>query len=236
MPKTLAIIPARGGSKGLPGKNIRMLNGLPLIAWTINQAKASKLIDYIFVSTDSKEISSVAHDFGIEVPYLRPDFLSKDTSSSVDVVLNVLDYLSTKGLDFEYILLLEPTSPLRKINDLDNIIKLAYTNTLADGVISVGEVQLEHPSIVKKVNADGFIQSYIENKRTLFQRQQFDKSYFPYGVAYLIKSDVLLKTKSFYTDKIIPYYIERWQNYEIDDIYDFEIVKTILNLKLEENT
>lgn len=232
--KILAIIPARGGSKGLPGKNIRPLCGKPLIGWTIEHALASEYIDEIFVSTDSRKIADIAEKFGINVPFLRPDELATDTSSSMEVVENVLEYYQSKKIEFDYILLLEPTSPLRKEGDLDAAINLAVTNEIADGVISLGKVHMEHPLIVKKVNKEGKISPYIDDSKKITQRQQADNAYFPYGVAYIIKTEVFRREKMFYTDNILPYYIERWQNYEIDDIYDFISVEAIFSKIREE--
>ena len=133
--KFLAIIPARGGSKGLPKKNIKVMNGKPLIAWTIENAKKCPYIDEIYVSTDSQEIADVCENFGIKVPELRPDYLASDTSTSADVVIHVLDTLEKQGKKFDYFMLLEPTSPLRKkdieklthfvINNLELLLKLA---------------------------------------------------------------------------------------------------------------
>ncbi len=232
--KILAIIPARGGSKGLPDKNIKLLNGKPLIGWTIEQAKACKYIDSIFVTTDNEQIANTAKFFGIDIPFLRPAELASDTSSSMDVVEHVLSYFENKHIYFDYILLLEPTSPLRKKSDLDQAIQLAIEDESADGIISLGEVHMEHPMIVKKINEKGKITSYINDIRKISQRQQADKAYFPYGVIYMIKTDVFKREKAFYTNNVLPYYIERWQNYEVDDIYDFIAIETILKYRQEE--
>lgn len=229
--KVLAIIPARGGSKGLPQKNIKSLCGKPLIGWTIEQAKASKYIDNIFVTTDCQKIAEVSEFFGISVPFLRPAELARDATSTIDVVEHVVNYFLSEKNEYDYILLLEPTSPLRKQDDIDLAIELAVNNESADGVISVGEVHMEHPMIVKKINNEGKITPYINNTKKLTQRQQADQAYFPYGVLYLIKTDVLIREKAFYTNNIIPYFIERWQNYEVDDIYDFITIEAILNIK-----
>jgi CMP-N-acetylneuraminic acid synthetase len=152
----------------------------------------------------------------------------------MDVVENVLEYYKSKKCDFDYILLLEPTSPLRKEGDLDAVIMLAVKNAIADGVVSLGKVHMEHPMIVKRVTEEGKIISYIHDSKKISQRQQADEAFFPYGVAYLIKTEIFRLKKSFYTDNIIPYYLERWQNYEIDDIFDFIAVEAILIKILEE--
>ena len=229
--KIICIIPARGGSKGLPGKNIKQLLGRPLLAWTIEQAKKSKYIDEIFVSTDDTDIARTSKEYGVDVPFLRPDYLASDSVSSVDVVVHVLDYYESRSTYFDIIILLEPTSPLRKENDIDDAIELLLNNKSADGLISLGEVHMEHPMIVKKINSSGRIEPYIKDVKKISQRQQADKAYFPYGVVYMIKTDVFKLEKAFYTNNIIPYIIERWQNYEIDDIYDFYAVEALMTYR-----
>ncbi len=231
--KILAIVPARAGSKGLPGKNIKPLLGKPLIAYTLQQAKEATLVDTVFVSTDGEEIAAVALNNGIDVPFLRPARLAADTSSSADVVEHVLDYFESRQQQFDYLLLLEPTSPLRKHDDIDNAIRLALGHPEADGVVSLGKVHMEHPMIVKKISPTGTIVPYLDATATITQRQQADVAYFPYGVVYLIKTSVFRERKSFYTENMLPYFIERWQNYEIDDSYDFLIVESILNKRRE---
>ena len=227
--KILAIIPARGGSKGLPKKNIKEMNGKPLIYWTIKRAKESKFIDDIYISTDSDEIAAICDKVcGEKVEELRPDELAQDSTSSADVIKYTIEYLESEGKAYDYMILLEPTSPLRKEEDIDNIIKLACDNPQSDGVISLGKVHMEHPMSVKKVNTNGNIVSYFKHKDGIYQRQQMDLAYFPYGVAYLIKTKVFLECMSVYTENILPYYIERWQTYEVDDIYDFICIEAIM--------
>lgn len=229
--RVLAIIPARGGSKGLPGKNIKPLLGKPLIGWTIEQAKASKYITEIFVSTDSQEIADVAETFGIPVPELRPAELASDAATSASFVIYTIEKLRSEGKEFDYIILLEPTSPLRTIKDIDSIIELAMQNPDKTGVVSLGEVHMEHPTIVKTINNEGQIIPYLENAAKITQRQETDKAYFPYGVGYLVKVDHFLKTHQFYESSSINYFIDRWQCYEIDDIYDFVAIEAVLNYK-----
>lgn len=229
--RILAVVTARGGSKGLPGKNIKELNGKPLIGWTLKQLEYSKYIDEVFVSTDSEEIAEVSKQCGFDVPSLRPTHLAEDTSSSMDVLLYTIQLFEKRAKTFDYLMLLEPTSPLRKRNDIDEIIKLAGDNPQSDGVISVGEVHGEHPSIMKKINNEGYIVPYIENEKKVYQRQQFEKAYFPYGVGYLVKISVFKETHTIYSKNMLPYYIERWQNYEIDDIYDFICIENIMKME-----
>jgi len=232
--KILAIITARGGSKGLFKKNIMLLDGKPLLGWTIEQAKNCEYIDKIFVSTDCPEIAGVSEQFGVKVPALRPPELATDAASSMDVVEHVINSLEKAGEIFDYIVLLEPTSPLRKKDDLANAIKQLIDDGNADGIISMGEVHMEHPMIVKKISDTNRICSYIPDVKKITQRQQADKAYFPYGVIYMVKTSVFKAKKLFYTDNAIPYLIDRWQNYEIDDIWDFVCIEAILTKKRSE--
>ncbi len=230
--RILAIIPARGGSKGLPNKNIKEMNGKPLIYWTVKRAQESEFLDRIFISTDSPNIASICQNIcNQSVDELRPDELAQDTSSSADVIKYTINLLKQKGAEYDYILLLEPTSPLRKKDDIDRVIQLACENPIRDGVISLGEVHMEHPSAVKIIGKNGSIIPLLDTKKTIYQRQQMEQVYFPYGVAYLIKTEIFLKSMSVYTDNIIPYFIERWQTYEVDDIYDFMCIETIMKYR-----
>lgn len=225
--RIMAIVPARGGSKGLPGKNIRPLCGKPLIGWTLESAKKSKYLDEIFVSTDSREIADVAETFGVRVPELRPDELASDTATSASVVLYTIDYYRKQGVFFDYFVLLEPTSPMRKDCDIDNAITLACENPEKAGVVSLGEVHMEHPLIVKKLEDNNAIVPYVEAQKVT-QRQQLAKAYFPYGVVYLVKISDFEKNQLFYGKDSLPYFIDRWQCYEVDDIYDFVAIEAII--------
>jgi len=228
--KILAIIPARGGSKGLPGKNIKPLLGKPLIAWTIEQALQSKYIDCLYVSTDNEEIRNIALQSKADASFLRPPELSADNSPICDAVIYSLSVFENRGNNFDYVALLEPTSPLRRLDDIDNAIKSLVNNQKADSLVSVGEVHMEHPMIVKKI-LNGYVCPYIENIKFVYQRQQVDKAFFPYGVIYICKVPVYRQKKTFYLDNTLPYYIERWQNYEVDDTIDFLIIENILKNK-----
>lgn len=229
--KILAIIPARGGSKGLPGKNIKPLLGKPLIAWTIEQARKSRYVDKLVVSTDDKKIAEISKSYGAEVPFLRPKALAEDSSPTSDAIMHAVDWFEKRGETFDILVLLEPTSPLRKDDDIDNAIK-AFVNNYenADALVSLGEVQLEKPHIVKKIE-NGYLVPFVKSDIKFHQRQQLPKAYFPYGVIYIVKTESFKKTRTFYQKKTIPYFIERWQNYEIDDLHDFICHEAILKYK-----
>ena len=223
--KILGMIPARGGSKGLPGKNIKPINGKPLIEWTIDRAKESKFIDYFFVSTDSKKISIVSEGCGADV-IDRPDELAEDDTTTFDVIKHCINTNNFK--DYDVILLLEPTSPLRSSDDIDNAIKSFIDNyDEVNSLVSLGEIHMENPNISKIVK-NGVVVDFVKQNKKITQRQQLDKIYFPYGVVYMSKIKSYLKYETFYQDKTLPYFIKRWQNYEIDDIYDFLCIETIM--------
>lgn len=226
-PKTLAIIPARGGSKGIPKKNIKNIAGRPLIAWTIDAAKKSKKINYTVVSTDDIEIKEVAEQYGGNVPFLRPPELAKDDSPTIEAVIHIIEHFrNNTSLHFDYIMLLEPTSPVRICGQLDQIIDLAYENHESDGVITLGNFH-QSPFLARTVE-EGYLKSFFDETLNSKRRQELPDLFFPYGVAYLVKVDAILQKKTFYTQKIIPFFIEKKQCVEIDDYFDFKLAENIL--------
>ena len=226
--RVIAIIPARGGSKGLPGKNIRPLCGKPLIAWSIERARQSRHIDTVVVTTDSQNIADVALGCGAEVPFLRPAHLASDTASSVDTVLHTLDhYRDTLGKTFDYVVLLEPTSPLREAGDIDGMLnKLLANADDFDAIVSVGEVH-EHPSIMKRLEGNTMQPFYTDLAMT-GRRQDNVPAYFPYGVAYIVTANTLYSLRTFYPPRATFFEIKRHQCFEIDDLCDFLVVETMM--------
>lgn len=229
--KILAIIPARGGSKGLPGKNIRPLCGIPLIGWSIDQAKESHYIDMTFVSTDSPKIADVAESFGIKVPSLRPAELAADNAPSSGFILYTIDYLKSMGLIFDYLVLLEPTSPLRDVDDIDESIEMLFSNEeRADSVVGVSLSENTHPDFLVKIGNDGLLKPYKDIMQAV-RRQDLERLYFFEGSIYTSKVDAFVQKKSFYHDKTLPYLVPKWKSFEIDDFIDFKIIETLMNLK-----
>ncbi len=225
----LAIIPARAGSKGLPGKNIKKLCGKPLIAWSIEAGLKSKYVDEVVVSTDSTEIAEISKKYGANVPFLRPPELANDTATTFDAIKHTIEFYKNElNKEFDYIVLLEPTSPLREGNDIDNMIeKIIRNEDDLDSMVSIGEVH-EHPSIMKKIVNKNYLSSYCVELEMKSRRQDNDIAYFPYGVAYIVKTKSLLDEKTFYTQRNTFYKIKRYQCYEIDDIYDFLAIENIM--------
>ena len=229
--KILAIIPARGGSKGLPSKNIKPLCGKPLIGWSIEQAQASEYIDEIFVSTDSREIATVAERFGIKVPFLRPSELATDTSPSSAFVLHTIDYYRNKGQEFDYILLLEPTSPLRDVDDINIAIEQLLNHNTAKSIVGVSKVEATHPAFLVNISKEGLLKPYLEEMKVL-RRQELNDLYFFEGSLYLSETNYYIKAESFYHNLTLPYVVPKYKSYEVDDIVDFYIIEKLLELKL----
>ncbi len=226
--KILAIITARGGSKGLPGKNIKELHGKPLIVWTIEKALKSKYIDKLIVSTDSKNIAEISEKAGALVPFIRPSQLADDKTPTIDVIQHAVNHFIVSANEYyDYVAVLEPTSPLREDEDIDNMIfKLCDLSDSFDSIISVGEIA-EHPSLMMKA-ADDKIDPFCSNLQIKTRRQDNETVYFPYGVAYIAKVKTLLLERTFFANRCTYYVIKRYQNYEIDGIYDFLALENIM--------
>ena len=152
--KILFVIPARGGSKGLPGKNIRPMNGKPLINYTVETALQMKNFcdARVIVSTDSKEIADTAKSAGAEIPFMRPDELAQDTSTSMDVILHALNFFESKGEKFDLLCMLEATSPQRSADDLKNAFELLFSTKDAESIVGVCRSESGHPAFLAKIN------------------------------------------------------------------------------------
>jgi len=230
--KIIGVIPARGGSKGLPGKNIRPLFGKPLIAWTIDAAKKSKYLDRVIISTDDSKIAKVAKKFGAQVPFMRPKALASDTAKSIDVMLHALDHFKAEGIEYDYLIMLEPTSPLRETEDIDGSIKKLIDNKSgAASIVGVSKVEAAHPVFDVTITGKGFIKPYAGDFSKAVRRQDISDLYFFEGTVYVSKASELYKRKGFYHDKTLPYIVPRWKSLEVDDILDMVCAEAILKNK-----
>lgn len=226
----LCIIPARGGSKGLPGKNLKELYGKPLIAWTIEEAKKSRYIGRIIVSTDDSEIKNVSEKFGAEV-ILRPTYLADDSSTTVDAIIHALNVLGESGYKPQYILLLQCTSPLRKLIHIEESIeKFLINKENVDALVSV--TKIEHPPWwYKKIDKNGFIKDFIEyDHKKLTRRQDFPEVYNTNGAIYLIKTDKLFESRDFEAENTIAYVMDSLISIDIDTELDFILAETLLKI------
>ncbi|MBN2458161.1 acylneuraminate cytidylyltransferase family protein [Candidatus Woesearchaeota archaeon] len=229
--RVLAVVPARGGSKGIPKKNIIELNGKPLIAWTIEAGKQTTYIDRMIVSTDSKEIAEVAKRFKADVPFIRPDYLSSDTASSVDVLLHAIDYLEEKGEIYDYIMLLEPTSPLRTTEDIEKSIEMLESNTDAESIVGVAKAESSHPLFSVTITDSGFIRPFSGEELKHIRRQDIKDVYFLEGTIYTSKIDALRKRKTFYHERTLPYIVERYKQFEVDEETDLVCIEALMRYK-----
>jgi CMP-N,N'-diacetyllegionaminic acid synthase len=227
--KVLAVVPARSGSKGLPGKNIKQLIDKPLLAWSIEQGLASKYVDEVVVSTDSQEIADVAVRYGAKVPFLRPAELAKDETSTADVLVHLIKTLEEQGSKYDYLLLLEPTSPLRETKDIDLAFDKLFSNKDASSIVGISAVESQHPMFCVSLTEEGFLRS--ENEFKVLRRQDITPLYFYEGSLYISEIEVYKSKKNFYHNNTLGYVVPKWKSYEIDDNVDFLIVETILKNK-----
>lgn len=231
-PETIAIIPARAGSKGIRNKNISPVGGKPLIAWTIEAAAACKAISRTIVSTDSSLFADVARQHGAEVPFLRPPELAKDDTPGIAPVIHAIEWLAThQNYRPEYIMLLQPTSPLRTANDIDSAIQLARTRN-ADSVVSVCEVS-HHPYWTMKLKDDGSLASFLDLNLTELQqkyprRQDLPKAYAENGAIYLVRCSVLRESRTLYGTRLIGYVMPMERSLDIDTPLDLRLADEML--------
>ena len=220
----IAIVPARGGSKGLPGKNIKNLLGKPMIAYTIEEALKSAYIDEVIISTDCEEIEKVALAYGAKSLFLRPSFLASDTANAVDNYIYTIDRLNKEfGYSIKEFVLLQPTSPLRKTTDIDGAIEM-FKNKMADSVVSYTE---EHHPIEwhKYITENGKFENIFEEK--LLNRQDIKVSYYPNGAVFVFNYD-LIKEKKYYSDNSFAYIMPRFRSVDVDTIEDFKYIEFLM--------
>lgn len=223
--KILAIIPARAGSKRVPQKNIRNFCGKPLIAWTIEAALNSKIFDEIIVNSDSEEILSIGKEYGASTPFRRPASLATDNATSTDVILHTIQYYEENNKAFDIIVLLQPTSPLKTSDHIQEAIDL-YIDKKASSVISVCE--LEHPiqwcnTLDKSLDMNNFLSKNVNNKRS----QDLDQHYRLNGAIYILDTEKFKKHKTSIIPNSFAYIMEQYASIDIDTELDFTIAEAI---------
>ena len=224
--ESLAIIPARGGSKGIPGKNTRPLNGKPLIAWTIDAAHSSKRVNRVIVSTDSPEIMKIAMDFGADVPFQRPMELAKDDTPGVEPILHAVRWLiENEGYHPDLLCCLQPTSPFRTGDDIDQAISLIIQKN-ADSVISIAPLN-HNPNWMQVMDRNGRLTDFISGGTAINNRQEMDTVYELNGAIYLIRTDVLLENHTFFLENTYGYVMPQERSLDIDTPWDFRIAEMI---------
>ncbi|MFZ4829084.1 MAG: cytidylyltransferase domain-containing protein [Phototrophicaceae bacterium] len=227
--KILGLIPARGGSKQVPKKNIRMLGGKPLIAYTLEAVQPLNNLFYrTIVSTDDEQIAQIARDFGGDVPFMRPSELAQDRSPTIPLVQHaILEIESRDQVKLDWVMLLQPTAPLRRTEHILEAIQLAQACP-CDSVISLRRVFAEHPILMKKIENDRVV-SYCVEEREGTRRQDYDPpAYMRNGAIYLTKRDVVIHDNSLWGKSIYPLVMDEESSVNIDSMLDFELAELVM--------
>lgn len=220
--RVIGIIPARGGSKGLPGKNIRDLCGKPLIAWTIEEAKKSKYLDTIALSSDDAEIIAVALEWGCSVPFVRPKELARDDSSNIDVMLDALEKLP----DYDYVVMLQPTSPLRLTSDIDACIEASVRFDAP--CVSVTEPG-KSPYWMYFLDEAQRMSPVLPPPEGFHSRQTLPKTYALNGAVYVASTLGLMRDKNFITPETLAHVMPNERSIDVDTIIDFAVCDFLMN-------
>ena len=218
----LAVVAARGGSKGVPRKNLKLAGGKPLIAWIIETAKKSSYIDRLILSSEDDEIIETAKMFGCEVPFVRPAELSKDDSSVSDVILHAVKHIP----GFDYIMLLQPTSPLTRTKDIDGCIQHIIRNDF-DSVVSITRPE-KSPYWVFSLEDTHHLKPIFGDEYLTKRRQDLPPAFIPTGAVYMAKTQWFLMNRSFYGDNTGGYMIPCERSLDIDTQLDFKMLEALI--------
>lgn len=222
MNNLLAIIPARGGSKGLPKKNILQINGRPLISWTIEAARSSEVIDHFILSSDDSEIIATAAEWGCDAPFRRPANISCDISTSLEVIIHALSYFP----DYKYVVLLQPTSPLRCSKDIDKAFDLMIKSE-APSCVSVC-LSKESPYLMHKMDNNGILEEFLKPPQGYLRRQDLPNSYILNGAIYIARVDWLLERRLLVNNETVGFIMPTERSIDIDNAEDFEQFRLML--------
>ena len=228
--KILAVIPARGGSKGVPFKNIIEVGGKPLIKYSIDCAKESKYIDRTIISTDSLEIKKIVEKCGGDVPFLRPTELAQDNSKTIDCLVHAVNWLKERGEEYDYLILLQNTVPLRKGWQIDEAVEKLF-NSNERSLVSVTEVD-EHPILMRTLNEDDTVKNLL-NMNSTVRRQDFPKFYKVDGAIYIQKLDENFNLETSLNDGKLAYVLDRKYSTDIDNYLDIKIIEYYLEKERE---
>ena len=224
---TIGIIPARGGSKSIPGKNIKPLLGKPLIAYTIETALQCSLLDRVIVSTDDEEIANVARQYGAEVPFMRPEELALDTTPTLPVLQHAVSYIEeTEGVVVDIVVLLDLTSPFRDVDDINACIQ-KLRKEYADSVITVCEAEHNPYFVMLRIENDRYV-PLIKTEKPITRRQDAPKVYWINAAVYAIKRNVLMERNKIFTENTKVVIMPREKSVHIDHPLDFEIAEFLL--------
>ena len=225
--RTLAIIPARAGSKGIPGKNIRLLGGKPLIHWTIEAAISASGVDRVMVTTDSRKIADAAEAAGAEIPFLRPAELATDSAGAGIVIDHALDYYESQGDMFDTLVYLQPTSPFRDKHLINSAIDMFRANEEASSVIGVREA-IEPIAWMRTISEDGYLENIKKASGENTVRQDYEKIYLLNGALFLTRVPIYRKYQSFYSGHTLPLVMDPYRSIDLDTMADWIFAEFIL--------
>ena len=228
--RVLVIVPARAGSKGLPGKNIRLLHGKPLLAWPIAAARGSAYVDRVIVSTDSAEFAEIAKAHGGDVPFLRPAELASDTAPSLGFQLHALDTFATQGEHYDYLVILEPTSPLTEARDVDAALEALHAaRDVADAIVGVAPMDTVHPAFCVTRADDGRIAPFgTADFAHMPRRQDLAPVFALDGTLYISAVPALRALHTFYHARTLGYVTDKARAFEVDDLVDFICIEALM--------
>lgn len=222
----LGIIPARGGSKGIPRKNIKPLNGKPLINYTIDAALASQVFDRLIVSTDDPEFAEVSRQAGADVPFIRPVELATDEARGRDVLLHAMDWVGRHDKVYDLVMVLQPTSPLRQATDIIGALELLISKN-GKAVVSVCEVE-HHPWWCNTLPEDLSMKDFLPDKALHVHRQQLPRYYRLNGAIYCGFWDFVYSNESWYGEGTFAYVMPRERSVDIDTLIDWKLAEVLL--------
>ena len=224
--RIFAVIPARGGSKGLPGKNTRELAGKPLLAWSIDAARHSRFVDEVIVSTDCEATAQLARSWGADVPFIRPAELATDEAKGIDVILHALNWRQLQDPPVDLVLVLQPTSPLRTSTDIDQAVALLFARK-AQSIVSVCPVE-HHPWWANTLPEDGSMKDFLRPELNNTNRQELPSFYRLNGAIYLAQASFLQQTRSFIAAGTYGYQMPPEASIDIDTLLDFRLAELLL--------
>lgn len=228
----LAIIPARGGSKGLPGKNIKLLNGKPLISYTIEAALHSKYIDRVVVTTDSEEIADVAKRYGADIPFMRPEELASDTASAIDVYLHATEFvMNEQGEKIDKFMVLLPTAPMRTNEHIDSAVEF-FDKNKATTLISVKEAETPITWYMNKNEKDRISNAGFGVGNAVTNRQVNAKYYVPNGAIYILDYNLLLNSRTYYCDNTVGFVMTAEDSIDIDTLTEFKFAEMLVKERM----
>ncbi len=229
--RVLAIVPARGGSKGLAGKNLADFHGMPLIGWPIKAALGSHFVDTVIVSTDAADIAEAARELGAEVPFSRPAELATDTATSAQVVVHAVEFFRSNSADFGYVVLLQPTSPLTETGDIDAALEMLVENrAIADAIVGVTRIEAAHPALAFDRDDGGLVTPHFaDDFSTPVRRQDMAELFAASGNLYIADTEAFLREGGFYHSRTLGFVVPKWKAVDIDDIVDLAVARAIMD-------